>query len=200
MVNLNKRYHGPPNTTAYFIDALSGMLQCDVDLVVIGDCHGDLQFSRKVAQQTRTPRVNLVGQQSLKELAHSIAGASFFIGSSMHGFITALSYKTPALLVLNERPMHKFRGLLKLLNINEKTICPNWKEAIERMHKATVLPEEEQSRVAQVIDQHWNNIFEAANTKPQRRTIRPIEFWESLVYIDRIIQRSRKRLREVLRR
>lgn len=193
VINLNQRYHHPPEKTASSIDAISRKLLCDVEIVVIGDCHGDLEFSRRVAQEIKTARVNLVEQQSLKELAHRIAGALCFIGSSMHGFITALSYKTPALLVLNNRPMHKFLDLAEFFDLSRKIICSDWNEAINRIDMAAALSDAQHSYVAQSLDRHWERILEAPGARLRKKKSGTIEHWKLLVETDRIVREFRQR-------
>lgn len=189
--NLNQRYHKPINITAFFMDTIAEKLQCEIEVVVIGDCHGDIEFSKKVVKQLKTKNVNLIEKQSLKELAHRIAEASYFIGSSMHGFITALSYRTPALLVLNEHPMHKFKGLVKILGLRKNTICSDWKEAIDRIEEPAILSKNEEKEITEKLDSHWNSLLNIDLSKQRRRSFNLLLFWKTILNFDRKINKLR---------
>lgn len=192
VINLNERYHSPAKITAHFIDLIYAQLQLDIDLVIIGDCHGDIKFSKEVKAALKNPKTKLIEKQPLEQLASSIGEAQLFIGSSMHGFITALSYKTPALLVLNEKPMHKFLGLIENLNLDNGVICADWCDALENLEKPGLLPNNIQQDIDIRQDQHWENIIKSAPKKKEGFTnILFIYFWKTLLIFDRKINKIR---------
>jgi hypothetical protein len=82
-----------------------------------------------------------------------------YIGSSMHGFITAVSYGVPALLVLEgKKPMRKFQGVLDTVGADGSIICNSWEGALASLDRAfTVSPERLQS-IHSILDAHWEMI------------------------------------------
>lgn len=192
VVNLNQRYHQPVNITAYFIEQIANQLNLDIEIVVIGDCHGDLNFSKKIINLINAKPVKLIEKQSLQSLAKSIAAASLFIGSSMHGFITALSYKTPCLLVLDDKPMHKFTGLIKELNLNTNVICSNWKEALDRLDQPAIIMENDRQIINNKLNKHWSTIIETKQQVIKYKYVSLILLWKHLVELDRRTRRLRQ--------
>lgn len=69
IINLNKRYHQPIKQTALYIDEVSQKINLPIKLCIIGDCHGDLEFTLKVKKQLKCEN-ELFNTKSLKELAH----------------------------------------------------------------------------------------------------------------------------------
>lgn len=66
-----------------------------VVLVPIGYaiCHDDLIALRKL--KTKLSDVILIEQLTIKEIMYLISGAEFFLGTSLHGIVTAMSYAVP---------------------------------------------------------------------------------------------------------
>lgn len=192
VINLNQRYHSPAKITAHFLDVLSSQLQLDIDIVVIGDCHGDINFSKSVKAKLKNTNTQFIEKQSIEQLAHRIGESQLFIGSSMHGFITALSYGTPALLVLNEKPMHKFVGLIENLAIDRRVICSNWCDVLERIEEAGLLPDYIKKGIAINQNQHWERITNTDKTQDIgfiNSFI--IHHWKALLTLDRRINKLR---------
>lgn len=161
-VNLNARYHNPINETSEYLGEISKKLSMPIKFVVIGACHGDYEFTKKVARNLNV-RNQIMESKSLKEIAHVIGKAQFFFGSSMHGFITALSYNTPAFIVLKKSPMHKFKGLLELIELDESSIRSSFKETFFDLDSWIVLPDEIRSGLNQKLDIHWKKVEEIIN-------------------------------------
>lgn len=184
-INLNQRYHKPANITAILIDKIASQLKLSIEIIVIGDCHGDLNFSKEVAKYLKTESVKIKEVQGLKELAHTIASSSYFMGSSMHAFITAISYKTPCLLVLNENPMHKFTGLIKTLKLNPNIICANWGEAIDRVETPAIVDNEIWAEIIAELDEHWTNMIKSLQQPSKEKFSIALNFWKQLISFDR---------------
>lgn len=184
-INLNQRYHKPANVTAILIDKIANELKLSVEIVVIGDCHGDLNFSKEVMSHLKSKEVTIKEVQGLKELAHTIASSSYFIGSSMHAFITAISYRTPCLLVLNESPMHKFTGLTKTLKLDSTVICSNWGEAINRIKAPAIVDDKTWEEINIQLNNHWADMIKSIQTPPKKTFSITLNFWKSLINLDR---------------
>lgn len=195
VINLNERYHAPISHTASLIEKIAKTLDLNVEIIIIGDCHGDLDFSKKVMSHIHIENKKIIEQQSLKSLAHTIAGASYFIGSSMHGFITALSYKVPCLLVLDENPMHKFPGLIDEVNLDRNVICSNWEEALSRLAKPAMIDEKVWGSINSRLCKHWSTIRDSSASYAKIVPTFPIQFWRQLIWIDRRTRKIRKGIR-----
>lgn len=156
-INLNSRYHNPIDETVKWIDEIALKLNCDIIFVVIGDCHGDSIFTNLVAKKI-VAKYEIHTSDNLKELAHCIGRSRMFIGSSMHGFITALSYKTPAFLVLNNKPIHKFTGLYELCGLEAESLCSSFKECYLNIDKTAMLSNETVDKISILLDAHWNQV------------------------------------------
>jgi polysaccharide pyruvyl transferase WcaK-like protein len=198
IINLNERYHKPINTTAKFIDKISSYLKLPIKLCIIGNCHGDLDFTTKVKNELKCEN-ELIATTSLKSLAHLIGNAKIFIGSSMHGFITALSYKTPSLLVLNNKPMHKFKGLLDVIDVEHNVICSSWEEVLKRINSPASLTDESIRNIEKKLDEHWKNIFEKTQDKNFNNN-NLLKGWKMLLVINNIPNSIKKQLKKIYKK
>lgn len=155
--NLNPRYHKPISETVDLINQISKSLNCEIRFVIIGDCHGDGDFTRKVADLIGND-CTIAQTDTLKDLAFEIATAEYFIGSSMHGFITALSYGTPAFLVLDNKPIHKFQGLYNNCQLSQISLCESFEDCIKNIEHPSVLKEENWQIIRQKLNKHWEEV------------------------------------------
>ena len=158
-VNLNKRYHKPIKITAIRLDEISIELKMPIKFIIIGDCHGDKAFTEKVSNNMKTNH-KIIESNGLKKIAHTIGQSSYFFGSSMHGFITALSYGVPSFLVLNKSPLHKFKGLLEITNLNQNIICDSFCEVQQSINFPAILKREVKQKIQFELDNHWEKIDE----------------------------------------
>ncbi|MFH6769651.1 polysaccharide pyruvyl transferase family protein [Gaetbulibacter aquiaggeris] len=156
-INLNSRYHNPADETAKWIDKIALKFNSDINFVVIGECHGDSIFTNLVAKRI-VSKYEIHRSDNLKELAQCIGRSRLFIGSSMHGFITALSYKTPAFMVLNNKPMHKFLGLYELCDLKKDSLCSSFNECYLNIDKPAILSNQTVNKISTLLDAHWNHI------------------------------------------
>lgn len=163
-VNLNQRYHKPISETAANLDEISKKLKMPIKLIIIGDCHGDREFTENVSREMKMDH-EVVGSDSLKKMAHIIGYSSYFFGSSMHGFITALSYGVPAFLILNRTPLHKFVGLLEVAGIDNKVICESFKDLQEVLDSPAILKKEFKLKIQSELDSHWRKIDEIIRSR-----------------------------------
>ncbi|WP_417370985.1 polysaccharide pyruvyl transferase family protein [Gelidibacter japonicus] len=156
-VNLNERYHKPIDDTAENLDEISKELKMPIKLIIIGNCHGDYEFTKKVSNRMQAEH-QVVESDSLKKVAHLIGNSNYFFGSSMHGFITALSYNVPAFLILNKTPLHKFTGLLEITEIDDKVICESFKDVRNVLNFPAILDIEVRKKIQSDLDKHWRKI------------------------------------------
>ena len=85
-------------------------------LITTGRCHGDDELARLIS--ARLPACLAVDQPAgLKEIAGLIAHSVGYVGSSLDGLVTALSYRRPAVAVARTS-MPKFAAIS-----NASTMC-----------------------------------------------------------------------------
>lgn len=162
-INLNERYHGNIKETAKWIELIAQEKKLKIKFIVIGNCHGDLDFTKKVASQIKSNSV-IVESNNLKKVAHTIANSKLFLGSSMHAFITSLSYGVPAFLVLNLNPKHKFIGLLDLCNLEYNCLCTSFENCYNNLDKPASLTINTRKDIKIKLDNHWkaiNDVFKS---------------------------------------
>lgn len=129
VVHLNARYlDGDARLLAALVDAIGAAVDALPVLVAFGPCHGDDQLAREVGALLRGPSLIVDRPAGLKEVAALLAHASGYVGSSMHGLITALSYGRPAIAVA-KRGMIKFPGFLDHVDMPER-LAESWEQAL----------------------------------------------------------------------
>ena len=126
-------------------------------LLALGRCHEDHIINERIREAMPNNCINLSNLTSLKQIASIIACSKAYIGSSLHGEITACSYETPSRLVAN-KGLHKHEGQKIFLN-NGDNIINSWEEAIES------IPWLLKSKAPQVnpnmdkkLEQHWKKM------------------------------------------
>jgi GT2 family glycosyltransferase len=146
--------------TGAALDYLANSLRATPILLALGPCHGDDETNLSVSQYMKSKPVLWV-PRSLKEIGACISHAVQYVGSSLHGAITAISFGVPTVIVANEDrvPFRKFSGFLRHIGL-ENALFPSWDNA------ATAL----QSRSAQsfqplrldaafaALDEHWRHL------------------------------------------
>lgn len=71
-------------------------------LLALGPCHGDSILQREFAGAMKVPHCLIDSARSLREIAACIRGAELYVGSSLHGAVTARAFGRPAILVARE--------------------------------------------------------------------------------------------------
>lgn len=174
--HLNKRYVQGRRLAdvARLLDELAGTTGLRPVLVAFAPCHGDDRLARDVGALMATRPIVVDTPQSIQEIAALVAFADLYVGSSMHGLITALAYGVPGFCV-SSRSMAKFDGLLKLVG-QADLVLEDWAEA-----KGLAQREDLRARAARLdavrggiaarLDAHWDRIREglrAACAAPAR--------------------------------
>lgn len=158
VVHLNSRYGGNINDVAKSIDRIVERYgDVEVRFLPLGLCHGDMEYTRAVVNKISS-RYKIIIDFSLKNFAFQIAHSLAYFGSSMHGFITALSYKVPALLVLNHNPLDKFAGLLTMVKAPKEVVVANWIGAASKPSPAWTISDAMLETVYKKLDNHWEII------------------------------------------
>lgn len=184
VIHVNDRYVTNFKDTLSAIEKISKSLKAKIVLLPIGPCHGDLFLAKRLAQASSLD-IHLETTLSLKSFAMLIANAKAYVGSSMHGYITAFSYDVPGLMVLNNSPLHKFTGLLDVVGIQKEVICVSWNDAvkqIESLYSSDINPATYFNR----LDMHWDKIISIINDKNNIKEKASIKCCEYIIPIARV--------------
>src|SRR5690606_23828244 len=163
VLHLNRRYLSGNSLSviAGVLDDVSQALDARPILIAFAPCHHDGILAREVGQLMASRPIVMDSPQSLQEVAACISLAEAYIGSSMHGLITASAFGVPGLSVASP-DMAKFAGLSKLIG-QENLIFENWLDAKERILALNfdqrvrdlniVLP-----RIDHALNAHWKRV------------------------------------------
>lgn len=103
--HLKERYLGEElGFVAARIDRICESADAEPILIGLGACHGDDAMARDAGALLKTRSLIIDQPRSLIEVVACLAHASAYIGSSLHGAITACAFGTRALIVANEGP------------------------------------------------------------------------------------------------
>jgi polysaccharide pyruvyl transferase WcaK-like protein len=110
-----------------------------VVLLPIGHCHGDAQFLQSLAQRS-SGSLKYANVTSIADTMSVIAASDLFIGTSLHGNITAASYGIRHL--LGPLPVDKAAGFLDVMNLSAELKLRSWTEMNDKIDFAVELPSE----------------------------------------------------------
>jgi polysaccharide pyruvyl transferase WcaK-like protein len=146
-------------------------------IIETGRCRGDTLFADALAPQLAPRRVHrLASGAGIDDLAAAIAGGLVFVGSSLHGAITALVYGRPFVL-LNLAGESKLDGFADLTGLGDRVVHdvdalgPALERAVTTPAPPDLLPD-----LQRRIDDHFDRIAEialAASASARRDT----SFW-----------------------
>ena len=181
-VHLNRRY--APETSASLaslIDRLCKQADATAVLLAIGPCHGDDELQAEIGASMTTKPLVVDRPRGLLELAALIGRSRAFLGSSLHGVITACSFGVPAIAVASDRAtgLAKFEGFLDQFQLSGWHVG-SWQHAEERLPALLSAPAEEWAtvldRATPVLDHHWARIADAIGTRsPKREQLAELE-------------------------
>ena len=185
VVHVNRRYGGDAYSTAKAIDRICSKSGGNVQFLPIGPCHGDIEYMREVSAHMSCPSLSS-SVLSLRAFAEQIATAQAYVGSSMHGFITAISYGVPALLVLENRPLEKFGGLLKTLEAPAYVICNSWEDAVTRFDRRWTIDSNVRNQIFSSLDEHWTDLEAAVGGQGVKKSPATIAHWSTFVKLSQM--------------
>lgn len=181
-LHVNDRYmDGDLSLQARQIEALVRQTEALPVLIAIGPCHGDHSLAAALGVELKIPALILDRPGSLREIAGLIAHAAGYVGSSMHGLITALAYGRPALAIARAR-MVKFCGLLGHLGMPER-LAQSWGAAVQTTPLLDPVPAEGLQAIRQArdrIDAHWarlRGLFGAPLPATCQAAMRDLQRW-----------------------
>jgi hypothetical protein len=110
-----------------------------VVLLPIGHCHGDAQFLQSLARRSGGS-LKYADVYSIADILSVIAASDLFVGTSLHGNITAASYGIRHL--LGPLPVDKAAGFLDVMNLPPELKLRSWTEMNDKIDFAVELPRE----------------------------------------------------------
>jgi polysaccharide pyruvyl transferase WcaK-like protein len=134
-------------------------------LIGIGQCHGDHEVATALARDLGGACIDLGLPVGLREIAAAIAFSDAYIGASLHGYVTAVSYGRSGVIV-GKPHLPKMQGLLSQIG-READEAVNWSTALEQMRRriGTVPPVLPTTAMA-ALDRHWEAVIEALTILP----------------------------------
>lgn len=201
-IHVNRRYISSIDSVCQTLRKIANVTRSELHFVPIAPCHGDSQTANLVASGIDCV-AKLADAGSLQSIAAEIACASMYIGSSMHGFITAVSYGVPALLVLEgKKPMRKFQGVLDTVGTDGSIICNSWEEALTSLDRAFTVSPERLQAIHAMLDAHWEMIVRVFQDHAIRKAPLRLLFWRQMVIVHTVvnaIQRLKRLFARILR-
>ena len=129
-------------------------------LIAIGGCHGDEGFARRILEHLQDHRANIFVPDSLRSVAAAIRFSDGYVGSSLHGAITAYSLARPFLYRRAGRGSENSRGLLAHVGTQDRQVA-TWAAAVEVVghwppsKQQTEIASGQNKSVMEALEQHW---------------------------------------------
>ncbi|HET7270444.1 MAG TPA: polysaccharide pyruvyl transferase family protein, partial [Rubrobacter sp.] len=145
----------------------------EIVLLPIGLCHGD-QDALHLIQRASGDRFTLVeGLEAPLEIGAVIGACDFFVGSSLHGNLTALSFGIPHLVVNNPVPFVKLEGLIQMARLEEFRIS-GWEDLEDGFDRLAAAPRERWARAGDrlkaQVSEHFDRLAdEISRSAAERR-------------------------------
>jgi polysaccharide pyruvyl transferase WcaK-like protein/tetratricopeptide (TPR) repeat protein len=126
-------------------------------LVALGRCHGDHALAEEIQRLVPDCTYSIADTDHLRDMAATIAGSDAYIGSSLHGHITAAAYGVAARLVAVPM-LHKFMGQARQMN-RAQDVVENWAAALDALPDLLALaPQSLPANIAAQLDDHWQEV------------------------------------------
>jgi len=173
--HVNARLAGEDlSVVAAHIDSICGKREATPVLLAIGPSHGDLETQRAVAAKMSSDPLLVDRPRSLREIAACIARSELYVGSSLHGMITACSFGRRCILI-SARKDHKYGGFLEHIGLTSWEVR-SWAAAEQKFVDLLDAPaeawERALERVNSSLDEHWEGMRETllSGTKDDARS------------------------------
>lgn len=102
----------------------------EVALIPIGHCHGDEDPLAELARACGGA-AKLVSVRQVDEIMAGIVACDAFVGTSLHGNITAFSYGIPHL--AGPLPVDKLQGFIEVVGLDAEASLTHWSQLHERL-------------------------------------------------------------------
>jgi hypothetical protein len=145
-------------------------------LLALGPCRGDDALARTLAQHMTGPVLVIDRPQSLCEIAACIARSEAYLGSSLHGALTACAFGRKAAIVARESgDGGKFSGFLGAFDLS-RWLLRDWEAAeasIDALWAADAGPwRRVAADSAPGLERHWSRLRDALAAPPRRQDAR----------------------------
>ena len=148
---------------AKILSQVKRLTHCPILLLPIGRCHNDHVVLGKIEEAGKGEFKLISSYLETMEVAAVIAHAKAFIGTSMHGAITAFSYGVP-FLTYSCAHLSKLEGFLGLVDSKER-LCMSMGEIVKKTPLLSQIPSRENFKKAtSAIDQHFDQMFQKIHT------------------------------------
>lgn len=117
--------------------ALKHKLGVEIVLLPLGYCHGDGRYLQKLGEKSGG-LLKYAGEPSVYANISIIAACSMFVGTSMHGNITAFSFGVPHL--FGPIAVDKVDGFLEVVGLGADFKLAAWSQLAERYAMVSALP------------------------------------------------------------
>lgn len=154
---------------AHYLYKLHLKTGMNVLLQPIGFSLGDLEVINEIA--SFHPDEFIVSSKHLNQfhILSLIANASYYIGTSLHGFIVANSYSVPSL-AFNINKYNKTIGFAKLIRL-ENNVCYSTDELFEKVEDITLIQNQQKQYLQERIDEHFSTILKVILEFRQKKVI-----------------------------
>lgn len=157
--HLKKRYIDCETTQVVSkIESIAKKLDVIPVLIPFGQCHEDdclLAYIKAI-----NPHLKFILENySLKLVLSLLAHSEFYCGSSLHGYITAMSYKVKGVIIADEKKIkfRKFSGFLEFFNQGSHLIS-SWNKESEIVAKLKLSYDLNRESADIIIQSHWDMI------------------------------------------
>lgn len=152
------------------LDRMCAAANTGAALIAIGPIHGDDATQRDIGALMTRAAVVVERPRSLREVVAVISRSRAYVGSSLHGFITACAFGLPAMLVVSEvQRAHKFAGFAAHVD-RSQWIAGSWEEAEARLPDLlSVDPRTwaaSRRAAAAALDAHWDAVGAVLASSP----------------------------------
>jgi exopolysaccharide biosynthesis predicted pyruvyltransferase EpsI len=128
----------------------------EIVLLPIGYCHSDDQYLQHLAKRS-DGALKYVGAYSVYDIMAVIAASNVFLGTSLHGNITAFSFGIPHL--FGPLNVDKITGFLDIANLSPDLKLKSWTEVNEKLDFVNSLEPAYFSSRAQIAKQKVKETF-----------------------------------------
>lgn len=109
----------------------------EVVLLPLGRCHGDAEFLRSVGKSPGGDHFTFADVKRLSDAVSVIAACDLFVGTSLHGNVTAFSFGIPHL--HGPLPADKAEGFLRSVELPASLKLASWGELNDKIDEAAGL-------------------------------------------------------------
>lgn len=130
---------------------------CEVVLVPLGGCHGDREYLQEIASRSQGAFTYLA-LRSIFDIISVLAGCDIFLGTSMHGNITAFSFGIPH--AFGRMELKKREGFLDIVHLPENLKIDSWAESNTVLDRAIALKRDFFKQRAEDAKQRVHEVFD----------------------------------------